>query len=136
MFQIIGKIYDVPRELLEKVATATFSYLELTNAEIELKFVSVKEITRLNQVYRDKTGPTDVLSFTLDTKPLLGQIFICYTFTRDQAMRLGRTLDEEVALLLTHGILHVAGYDHEKLDEEQVMQQTESKILERVGLKR
>lgn len=136
MFHIVGKTYTVPRELLEKVAKAAFSFLDLSDAEIELKFVSSTEITRLNSVYRDKNSPTDVLSFELDHKPLLGQVFICYTFTRDQAKRADRSLNDEVSLLLVHGILHIAGYDHATEVEEAEMQRLESDILEKVGVAR
>lgn len=136
MFRIVGKTYSVPVELLEKVAKATFSFLDLPNIEIELKFVSVREISRLNRVYRGKAGPTDVLSFTIDKKPLFGQVFICYTFTKAQAKSLGKTLPDEVALLLTHGILHVAGFDHTSTDEMSIMQKAELDILRKIGINR
>lgn len=136
MLHIVGKTYAVPREQLEKVAKATFSFLKLSDAEIELKFVSVGEMTRLNRVYRGKNGPTDVLSFGLSDKPLLGQVFICYNFTKEQAKRVSRDLSDEVSLLLTHGILHIAGYDHATKAEEAEMQQIETKILGKVGVER
>lgn len=136
MLKVIGSTYSVPKELIEKVATAAFSFLKINDAEIELKFVSIPEISRLNKVYRDKEGPTDVLSFQLEEKPLLGQIFICYTFTKDQASGLGKKMNDEVALLTVHGILHIAGYDHISEAEESEMQEIESQILERVGIKR
>ena len=129
MFRIVGKTYEVPREKLEKVAQAAFSYLGLNDAEIELKFVSVKEITRLNTVYRKLKKPTDVLSFVLDDKPLLGQVFICYNFTKAQAKALGNTLADESALLLAHGILHIAGFDHENNTDAQAMNRAEKTIL-------
>lgn len=134
MLRIVGKTYEVPRNLLEKVAQAAFSFLKLEDAEIELKFVSKREISRLNDVYRNKKGPTDVLSFTLEEKPLLGQIFICYTFTREQAKSLKRNLEDEVALLLVHGILHVSGYDHEKVVDAHEMQRLEKEILDKAGV--
>lgn len=136
MFRIVGKTYTVPRELLEKVAKAAFSHLDLENAEIELKFVSIPEIARLNKVYRGKNGPTDVLSFTIDEKPLLGQLFICYNFASAQAKDLGKTLESEIALLLTHGICHIAGFDHEDGVQATTMEQTEDKILTKVGYSR
>lgn len=136
MLRISGKTYAVPRELLEKAASATFSFLGINDAEIELKFVSVAEITRLNSVYRQVNAPTDVLSFDLEQKPLLGQVFICYNFTKEQAQRVGKTLTDEVLLLLVHGILHISGYDHADKAEEAKMQKAETEILGRVGIKR
>ena len=136
MLRVVGNTYLVPVELLEKVAKAAFSCLELDNVEIELKFVTTREITRLNSLYRDRQGPTDVLSFTLDKKPLLGQIFICYTLTSTQAKRLQKDFSDEVALLLVHGILHICGYDHMAPLEEKNMQEMEHKILNKVGIQR
>lgn len=136
MFRIVGKTYAVPRELIEKVALATFSYLGLTATEIELKFVSVAEITRLNSVYRHKDRPTDVLSFVIDEKPLLGQIFICYTFSKRQASDMGKSISDEVSLLVVHGILHIAGYDHETAVEARDMESLEIAILNTLGVSR
>ena len=136
MLHVIGKTYNVPPELLEKVANATFSYLDIKETEVELKFVTEAEITRLNTVYRGKEGPTDVLSFVLDEKPLLGQIFICYNFTKEQAKRLNKKFSDEVALLLVHGLLHIAGFDHEASTDKEKMQGVEKKILERLGIQR
>lgn len=136
MFHVVGTTYSVNRAQLEKVAKAAFSFLTLKTAEIELKFVTEAEITRLNSVYRGKASATDVLSFIVDDKPLLGQVFICYNFTKAQAKAMNKTLDAEVALLLTHGILHVAGYDHEDEAGAQAMEDAEKQILEKVGLTR
>jgi len=136
MLEVIGKTYGVPRELLTGVAKSAFDVLEITDAKIELKFVSVAEITRLNSVYRGKNEPTDVLSFTLEDKPLLGQIFICYTFVAGQAKSLQKSLADEVALLLTHGILHIAGYDHLDGHQTAEMQRRETEILTREGISR
>lgn len=136
MLEVIGKTYGVSRELLERIAGNALEALEINDAQIELKFVSVPEITRLNSVYRGKNEPTDVLSFTLDNKPLLGQIFICYTFVARQAKSLQKNLMDEVALLLAHGILHIAGYDHLDVKQEAEMLRVETEILNREGISR
>jgi probable rRNA maturation factor len=136
MLRIVGKTYDIPSELLEKVANATFSYLGQNDAEIELKFVSEREIFHLNSIYRGNKATTDILSFSLDEKPLLGQIFICYTLTKRQAIALQKDFWDEVALLLVHGILHVAGYDHITPKEESDMQKIEKTILAKEGIQR
>lgn len=122
---------------MEKVAQAAFSYSHFPNdGSIEIKFVSKKEITRLNMVYRKIDGPTDVLSFTISQEPLVGQIFICYTYVVNQAKKIGKKLDDEIALLVVHGILHVYGYDHITLDQEKEMQQLERNILGSRGIAR
>jgi ssRNA-specific RNase YbeY (16S rRNA maturation enzyme) len=62
MFRVVGNNYKISRKLLEGVAQASFCFLKLDNVELELKYVSIAEITRLNNIYRDMNEPTDVLS--------------------------------------------------------------------------
>jgi len=135
MFAVVGHTYQIDRKLLEKVAKATFSYINL-EAEIELKFVTEAEIIRLNSVYRGVNAPTDVLSFNISDKPLLGQVFICYNFVKKQAKLVGKAFPDEVSLLLVHGILHVVGYDHANAIDESSMQQIEREILSSLGMNR
>lgn len=136
MFRIVGSTYSLNRVSIEKVALSAFSYFKLNpkDLEIELKFVSTEEITRLNSLYRNKRGPTDVLSFKLDDKPLLGQIFICYNFTKQQAKTHGTNFDCEVALLTVHGILHLLDYDHEEDEDAAKMRKAEESILRCEGV--
>ena len=136
MFVVVGNTYQIDHKLLEKVAKATFSCMKMPNAEIELKFVSEAEITRLNAVYRNTNSATDVLSFNLSDKPLLGQVFICYNFVKRQAKNIGKPFSEEVSLLLIHGILHVAGLDHANAKDEAAMQRNERDILSSLGMTR
>lgn len=102
--------------------------------EIELVVVGEKRMRSLNRAWRKKDKPTDVLSFgsaggrTKDNLIVngskfimppdniihLGQIFICYSVAARQARGDGHSLDKEMAILLIHGILHLAGFDHEK----------------------
>ena len=133
---IVGQIYKANKEGMERVAKAAFSYLPERTGEIELKFVSEVEIVRLNSVYRGINAPTDILSFNISTEPLVGQLFICYTYLVKQAKQAGKTLDDELALLVVHGILHVYGYDHATKTEEAAMQQAEKTILEGEGIAR
>ena len=133
---IVGRTYKANIEGMERVAQAAFSYLPAQAGEVELKFVSEKEIVRLNNVYRGLNKPTDILSFNISAEPLVGQLFICYTYLVKQAQQVGKTLDDELALLIVHGILHVYGYDHAKQADEVEMQQIETTILKREGIVR
>jgi probable rRNA maturation factor len=77
-------------------------------------------IARLNADYRGTPRPTDVLSFSQiegagpEGGHLLGDVVISVETARRQARERGRPLDEEVAALLVHGVLHLLGYDHER----------------------
>lgn len=128
-FTLIGPSYKLDKDYLEKVAKAAFSFLPKKKGEIELKFVTVNEIMKLNEKYRQVSKPTDVLSFNISTEPLIGQVFICYNISRKQAEIFEKTLEQEVSLLLAHGILHIFGYDHENETEANEMEEIEKEIL-------
>ncbi len=133
-----GRTFKVNKDFLEKVANAAFSYLNVKkeSGEIEVAFVSEGYIRGLNREYRSIDKATDVLSFNVGANPLLGQIFICYTYTKKQSTSLGKEFVDEVALLLVHGILHIYGHDHLDEHTENVMQEMEKTILGGIGIKR
>ncbi|MDU6928261.1 MAG: rRNA maturation RNase YbeY, partial [Dermabacter sp.] len=90
--------------------------------------------------WMDLEGPTDVMSFPMDElregregelapEGLLGDIVICPTVAAQQARIAGHSSEEEMLLLLTHGILHLLGYDHVEPEEERVMFTLQRKLL-------
>ena len=93
------------------------------NSELSIAVVDLAEMTELNQRYRGMEGPTDVLSFgcddpcavVADGEPVtLGDVVIAPEVAQAQAAEYGHTVEEELNLLLVHGVLHLLGYDHEK----------------------
>jgi len=109
------------------------------NAEVSIAVVENDEMADLNQRFRNKTGPTDVLSFPYsepdmvptDDQPLaLGDIVIAPAVAQANAEELGHTTEHELNTLLVHGILHLMGYDHEQDDDAHVMQAREKVILQ------
>ena len=94
--------------------------MALSKAEVSILLLDDAGIAGLNEQYLEKTGPTDVISFPMHdgafpaVQPdLLGDIAISVPTAQRQADRRGVTLNEEMADLFTHGILHLIGYDHE-----------------------
>jgi probable rRNA maturation factor len=107
-------------------------------AELSIAVVDLAEMSDLNQQYRGKTGPTDVLSFECDDlcaavdpdEPvMLGDVVIAPEVAETQAAEYGHTVEEELNLLLVHGVLHLLGYDHEHDDDAEVMQGRERALL-------
>ena len=104
--------------------------------ELTLTFVDVDEIASLNEEHMGKAGPTDVLAFPLDEGPtpgvptLLGDVVICPSVAAEQVPDHAGTFDDEIALLVVHGILHVLGHDHAEADQAAVMRQRELELLE------
>jgi probable rRNA maturation factor len=108
--------------------------------ELTLTFVDRDEITALNRQHMGVDGPTDVLSFPLDASGpapagdvpvLLGDVVVCPAVAAEQARQHTGTLDDELALLVVHGVLHVLGHDHADADQTARMQHRERALLER-----
>jgi probable rRNA maturation factor len=100
-------------------------------SELSIALVSPETIADLKGRYYGEAAPTDVLSFPMDGPegPVIGDVVICPSVARRQARGLGRTYEEEMALLLVHGILHLAGRDHATPEEEIAMRREERRIL-------
>lgn len=108
-------------------------------SEVSIALVDESEIAELNERYRHKEGPTDVLSFPCDEvaavvaegEPLtLGDVILAPTVAETNARELGNTIEAELNLLVVHGVLHLLGYDHIEDDDAAVMQAREKSILE------
>ena len=105
--------------------------------ELTLSFVDSQDMAELNLEHMGTSGPTDVLSFPMDDEPvvgvptLLGDVVISPAVAAGQFSEHAGTLDDELALLVVHGILHVLGHDHAEPDETALMRARELDLLER-----
>ncbi len=82
--------------------------------KVSISLVSRSAMKDLNRTYRKKNKPTDVLSFNMNEGELLGDVVICPSVARQNAKKYGVSPRSEVARLVTHGLLHLLGYDHGK----------------------
>ena len=80
------------------------------NYNLNLTIVDAKEIQRLNADYRTKDAPTDILSFPLNE--FAGEIFLCLSETKKEAVKFERNFDNFVGFLFIHGLMHLKGFDH------------------------
>lgn len=112
--------------------------------DLGIIFVNEKPMTNLHIQWMDEPGPTDVLSFPMDelrpgaddgplVEGVLGDVVICPQVARLQAEAAGHSMMDEVHLLLTHGILHLVGFDHAEPDEEREMFKLQKSLLEGFG---
>jgi probable rRNA maturation factor len=123
--------------------------------EVSLLFVDADAMAKLNEQFLGKSGPTDVLSFPMEEEPgptgrspdyggsgpgasaeagaltLLGDVVICPVVAAQNAEEHGVPLDDEVALLVVHGLLHLLGMDHEEDAEAERMEKLERQLLQR-----
>lgn len=97
--------------------------------EVGLAFVGDLDIRKLNRQYRRHDKVTDVLSFTYTTTPITGEIIICLPQAERQARRKKHTLIQELDILVTHGLFHLAGHDHMRIRERERMRVLERRVL-------
>jgi len=129
----------ISKKWLKEVAEKILSELELDNVELGITLTDNKTIQQLNKEWRFKDKPTDVLSFPIDEQPpaykykILGDVIISLPYAKKQAEEIGFTLKEEILRLLTHGILHLLGYDHETSEKDaKVMFSLQDKIFNKL----
>jgi probable rRNA maturation factor len=141
---------------LEKFSAGVRKLLKIPADAVTICLVSSADIAKWNRAYRGKNRPTDVLSFTTAepsvqqrvrklsgqrisaqsddgvSSPYLGDIAIAPAIARQNARRLGREFNDEMRILILHGILHLMGYDHETDDGQ--MDRRERRLRRRLGL--
>ena len=124
---------DIPQ--LETRACRILSRLGHSRSELSVALVGDREIAELNHQYRGEKSATDVLSFSLvegdhadHRGGLLGDVVISLETARRQARERHRGLDEELARLLIHGVLHLLGHDHEEEAEWRLMRAEERRL--------
>lgn len=104
---------------------AKISSLKKIEGVIELNIVDENSMREINLLHRKKDYATDVLSFPyLDSVDIIkGEIFICMRVAEKQALEKKHNLERELEILFVHGLLHVAGYDHNNDEEEKEMEE-------------
>jgi rRNA maturation RNase YbeY len=126
----------VDRRKIGAAARRILDRLGYKGYELTVVLVDDREITRLNRQYFRRNRPTNVISFPmLDGTPLslqakiLGDVIISADTARRDAEEVGKEAGEEILFLLIHGILHLAGYDHEGTKKERLEMEAKEKDL-------
>lgn len=134
-------IEGVDREFIEFVFDVFVSMMKLTDkSEAGLVVTSDEQMRKLNNQYRGKDKSTNVLSFgyletsvdgqvPAEDKHYLGDIYISYAITLDEAREMGVAPKERFTHLFVHGLLHLVGMDHETEAETKKMEAKEDEIL-------
>ena len=101
--------------------------LAITNSFFEFTFVSVSTICDMHRVQLNDPSETDIITFNLTETPvstsngLIGDIYICPDIANQHACELNHSLDIEIQTLITHGILHIVGYDDQSVADKKLM---------------
>lgn len=125
----------VDSSLLRRRAKGMIACLGHARSELSIALVDDQEIRALNQTWRQKKRATDVLSFSLiegtdgeRSGGLMGDVVISVETAAAQAKERHRGLNEEVAKLVIHGLLHIVGFDHENDEEARSMRREELRL--------
>ncbi len=131
---------------VEKVVRAVSETLIAHNSEeceVSVLLTDDPHMTQLNREYREIDAPTDVLAFAMQegednnslNTNILGDVVISLETAERQAKEETHSLEEEVAFLTVHGVLHLLGYDHQTHNEATAMFEKQDVILQRLKLK-
>ena len=120
-----------------------FNYMNIKDSVMSVIIVDNEEIHRINKEYRGIDRETDVISFALEEgekidEPYktLGDIYISIDKVYEQAKEYGHSVKRELFFLVTHGFLHLLGYDHMNKEDEEKMFSLQEEILDSYGVKR
>jgi len=137
------RTYKLDSTKYKKIVAAMLHALAYDDFDIGIIFCSEKRMAEYNQSYRAKPGATDVLSFpfhehlkageriiaTSDDDKNLGDILLCPAIIDKKRLDWDRSLDEQIVILLAHGIAHLLGHDHETDEDYAQMQKVEDRLL-------
>ena len=139
---ILGEIR--PDKIIKKIVKAIAKHEKVKGMHyVSFIIVNNEEIRSINKGYRNIDAPTDVITFALiDSEEEnvipeeLGDIFISYEKVMSQAKEFGHSELREFAFLVTHGMLHILGYDHQTKEDEELMFGIQEEILNKLKIYR
>ena len=158
MLEVFGKVDSSILLNLNNVYNYVLKKFSLPkNVQVNLNFVTEKQIQKLNAQTRNINSVTDVLTYPyINAKPnkkfnikdykldvdistnilTIGDIYICSNRAKQQANEFGHSLLREICFLFCHGMLHILGYDHIKAEDAQLMENLQNEILNALNITR
>jgi len=136
--------FAVRQSTLAHLTERVLSAVGESRSELSLELIGERRMRRLNREYRKKDRPTDVLAFPIreavmprgmrPVTQMLGDVVISLPTAVCQAREARRSIDDELAMLLVHGVLHLCGYDHERNQREAArMSRRERALFHRIS---
>lgn len=128
------------KKIVKDISNSVFKMEKLKGLIIyELHIIKDSESQKINNEYRNKDYPTDVISFSFwENSPiktqLLGEIFLNYEKLTKQAIEYNHSIERELGFLISHGIFHLLGYDHDTIEKEKEMFGKQYEILKMCNL--
>lgn len=137
--QQVSQLRDIPSsEQFDHWATAALSGYKKP-AELTIRIVDEEESRELNERYRKRKGPTNVLSFSFEAPEgveldLLGDLVICAPVVRKEAVEQSKEEWAHWAHMIVHGVLHLLGFDHIEARDAEIMENREIGILKELEI--
>ena len=136
MFQF--KYFNIPKTLSRDYCAKTLQSLAKVIKKpqkgiIHLIVIDVEEMARMNEKFRGKSGPTDILTFSyyspdLKSTDTAGEIYLCLEKIKLYAKESWKTYKEQLEYIVIHGLVHLMGYDHEREEDWKKMEKVEKRI--------
>lgn len=138
------ELNDIIYKIVENVLSEQNICMDIV--DVSIQSMSCEEIREINNKYRNIDRATDVLSFPIFTmdelKNLdkgikeieLGDIILCLDVIEKQSIEYGTGIVREILYMITHGMCHLTGHDHEIEEEKNIMRALEEKVLSKVGV--
>jgi len=133
----------ISEEKLLECFTLVSEYLEIVDTSVNVNIVSNNEIQEVNNQYRNKNKPTNIISFPFE-KPeglpddimndFLGDIIIAPDVLKSEALEQDKSLENHWCHIFIHGLLHLAGYDHQTDEDAKIMENIEINILNKMNI--
>jgi probable rRNA maturation factor len=126
------------QQWVDAVTTTMSNEIPTNCHEICISIIDQETSADLNETYRQKSGPTNVLSFSYEPTPgveqdSLGDLAICAEIVESEASTQQKNMTAHWAHLTVHGMLHLLGYDHIAENEAVIMETLETRILQKLG---
>lgn len=138
----ILKYYLSKTEVYEKSALFGHDYSAISFDFLYCDSIKTHEI---NREYRDKDYPADIITFAIfadseekfvfDGEINLGEVLIALDKVREEALKKGKTDEQELAFLISHGILHLLGFDHQTEEDYNYVVNLQNEALQSIGIK-
>ena len=140
-FQVIFKSSEQPNQQQIQYWIDTVLENSEENTEIVVRIVDEQESAQLNENYRHRSGPTNILSFPFEapeiegfTSELLGDLVICAPVLEREAIEQQKNIFDHWAHIIVHGVLHLLGYDHIDETEAEEMENIEIALLKKMNI--
>jgi probable rRNA maturation factor len=119
----------LPKNKVVSAVKHLLSDYKVTDCEINIVYLDDKNIKPINKQYLNHNRPTDVISFTIETSPLTGEIYMGVETAKKQSMDYKVSFTNEILRLAVHGCLHILGYDDSTEDLRHEMHLLEDKYI-------